>query len=62
METIIDKYISEKKYKNALEECLRQNNYYLGLILAYTTNNQEFINLFSKSINKINNEEIEIKT
>jgi hypothetical protein len=57
---IIDKYISEKKYKEAMEECLRKNQYYLGLMIAYSINSIEFINEFSKLINKTNLEQFQI--
>jgi hypothetical protein len=56
----IDKYISEKKYTETMNECLRQNQYYIGLLIAYTLNNNDFIQQFSSCICKINLEKKQI--
>lgn len=58
MSKVIDKYISENKVNEALEECLRENQYHLGLLLAKiyqeTEKNPRFRQLFSKLIKAVN--------
>jgi hypothetical protein len=50
MSVIIDKYISENNINSALEQCLREQQYHLGLLLARisssTQNSTEFHRLF----------------
>lgn len=57
----IDKYISEKRYKESLDECLRQNNYYLGLLIAYSINDKEYVDKISQTLYKINLEKFEVR-
>lgn len=56
MSTNIEKYISENNMEEALNECLRTNNYFLGLMLSYSYKNKEMIQNFTNIINKIMSE------
>ena len=51
--TNIEKFISENNSQEALDECLRTNNYFLGLLLSYSLKNKMMIDKFTNIINKI---------
>ena len=52
----IENFISSKKYNDALQECLRTNHNYLGLILSHVLDSNSFIKQFQSNIKGIKKE------
>lgn len=54
MSNLIDKYISQNNIVEALEQCLRENQYYLGLLLARICKEKETSPQFMQLYKKLN--------
>lgn len=52
----IENFVSEKKYTDAIQECVRNNFNNFGLLLSYATSSTEYVDQFSNNINGISKE------
>jgi hypothetical protein len=52
----IEKFVSEKNYTDAIQECVRNDLNNFGLLLSYATSSTKYVNQFSNNIKGISNE------